>query len=77
MTIVFLHFSTLLQGAPCLPADSPAQILLQLINHCEPVIPPHATTSHYGLPADSSPSTTVARNQTHISRGNSISLIVI
>ncbi|GBN03056.1 hypothetical protein AVEN_99907-1, partial [Araneus ventricosus] len=40
VTIVFLNFSPLLHGAPCLPTDSPvspAHVLLQLINDCEPV----------------------------------------
>ncbi|GBM69119.1 hypothetical protein AVEN_138614-1 [Araneus ventricosus] len=40
MTIVFLHFSPLLHGASCLPANlfvSLAQRLLELINDCQPV----------------------------------------
>ncbi|GBN96119.1 hypothetical protein AVEN_162764-1 [Araneus ventricosus] len=59
MTIVFLHFSPLLHGAPCLPADSPAQILLQLINDCEPVtlhlLSERAIMLCTCLPADSFP----------------------
>ncbi|GBO09739.1 hypothetical protein AVEN_148157-1 [Araneus ventricosus] len=84
MTIVFLHFSPLLHFAPCLPADSPfspAQVLLQLINDCDPVtlhlLPQNPILLCNCLPADSSPPTTVARNQTHLSHGNCISLIVI
>ncbi|GBM42048.1 hypothetical protein AVEN_30403-1 [Araneus ventricosus] len=82
MNIVFLHFSPLLHDAPCLPSDSPvssAQILLQLINGCEPVtlllLPQRPIVLCTCLPADSSPPTTVA--QTHLSHGNCISLIVI
>ncbi|GBO02297.1 hypothetical protein AVEN_21644-1, partial [Araneus ventricosus] len=84
INIVLLNFSKLLHIALCLPADSlvsPAQILLQLINDCENV------TLHLllerpivlctCLPADSSPPTTVARNQTHLSQGNCISPGVI
>ncbi|GBN66299.1 hypothetical protein AVEN_169591-1 [Araneus ventricosus] len=84
MTIVFLDFSPLLHDAPCLPADSPvspAEILLQLINDCEPVtlllLPERSIVLCTCLPADSSPPTTVARNQTHPSHGNCLSLIVI
>ncbi|GBN39316.1 hypothetical protein AVEN_38438-1 [Araneus ventricosus] len=81
MTIVLLHFSPLLHDAPCLPADSPVQILLQLINDCEPVtlslLPQRSIVLCTCLPADSSPLTTVARNQTHLSHRNCISLIVI
>ncbi|GBN32720.1 hypothetical protein AVEN_162444-1 [Araneus ventricosus] len=84
MTIVFLHFSPLLHDAPCLPADSPvspAQLLLQLINDCEPatllLLPQRSIMLCTCLPADSSPPTTVAGNHTHLSQGNCINLIVI
>ncbi|GBM69765.1 hypothetical protein AVEN_217369-1 [Araneus ventricosus] len=84
MTIVFLHFSPLLHGVPCLPADSPVspvQILLQLINDCEPVtlhlLPQGPIVLCTCLPADSSSTSTVARNQIHLSHGNCNSLIVI
>ncbi|GBN71119.1 hypothetical protein AVEN_149018-1 [Araneus ventricosus] len=83
MTTVFLHFSPLLRGAPSLPADSlvsPAQILLQLINDCEPVtlhLLPQLPIVLTCLPVDSSPPTTVAGNKTHLSHGNCNSLIVI
>ncbi|GBM99892.1 hypothetical protein AVEN_29457-1 [Araneus ventricosus] len=40
MTIVFLHFSPLPHGTPRLPAASPAKILLQMINDCDPVTLP-------------------------------------
>ncbi|GBM66073.1 hypothetical protein AVEN_177126-1 [Araneus ventricosus] len=67
----------LLHDVPCLPSDSPvssAQILLQLINGCEPVtlllLPQRSIVLCTCLTADSSPPTTVARNQTHLSHGN-------
>ncbi|GBM50386.1 hypothetical protein AVEN_97210-1 [Araneus ventricosus] len=84
MNIVFLHFSPLLHGVPSLPADSlvsPAQILLQLINNCEPVtlhlLPQLPIVLCTCLPADSSPPTSVAGNQTHLSQGNCNNFIVI
>ncbi|GBM76086.1 hypothetical protein AVEN_148225-1 [Araneus ventricosus] len=74
----------MLHDAPCLPVDSPvspAQILLQLINDCEPVtlliLPQRSIVLCTCLPADSSSPTTIARNQTHLSRGNCIRHIVI
>ncbi|GBM50376.1 hypothetical protein AVEN_128998-1 [Araneus ventricosus] len=84
MTTVFLHFSPLLHDAPCLPADSPvspAQLLLQLINDCEPVIllllPQRSIVLCTCLPADSPPPITVARNQSHLSHGNCINLMSV
>ncbi|GBM39150.1 hypothetical protein AVEN_86747-1 [Araneus ventricosus] len=84
MTIVFLHFSPLLHGAPCLPADSPvshAKRLLQLINDCQPVtlhlLPQRPIVLYTCLKADSSPPTTVARNQPHLSQENCNSLVVV
>ncbi|GBN45466.1 hypothetical protein AVEN_66976-1 [Araneus ventricosus] len=81
MTPVSLCSFPFPHGAPRLPADSPAKILLQLINDCDPVtlhLPPQSPIVLCTcLSADSSPPTTDARNQTHLSHGNCISLIVL
>ncbi|GBO16415.1 hypothetical protein AVEN_221107-1 [Araneus ventricosus] len=61
MTTAFLHFIPLLHDARCLPSDSPAQLLLQLITGCEPVtllfLPQRCIVLCTSLPADSSPPT--------------------
>ncbi|GBN66304.1 hypothetical protein AVEN_169596-1 [Araneus ventricosus] len=71
----------ILRACLMIPHVSPAQILLQLISDCEPftllLLPQRSIVLCSCLPADSSPKTTVARNQTHLSHGKCISLIVI
>ncbi|GBN57881.1 hypothetical protein AVEN_147523-1 [Araneus ventricosus] len=60
--------------------DCSAQILLKLINVCEGstlLRPQRSIQLCTSPPADLSPPTTVARNQTRLSHGNCISLIVI